>query len=175
MAEKADVERKSYDSLLSDLSKDKVLGLFLDHLKKEHNFSEKEILDTIQKDDSEIMIPVGIFNEKLSSLESIIKYLVENLEMKNKDIARLLGRNIRTTWTTYNNAKKKFSKKIIVIDNVYSIPVSRFTDRRFSVLEIIVTFLRERYHLSFHNIAVLLKRHDSTILTVYHRAKKKKE
>ena len=46
-------------------------------------------------------------------------------------------------------------------------------DRSFSTLESIVRYLKESCHLSLHEIAVILNRDDSTIWTVYDRAKRK--
>ena len=54
------------------------------------------------------------------------------------------------------------------------IPLSVLLDRKVSVLEVIVEFLKEKLHLSYHKIAVLTNRNDRTIWTVYNRAKKKR-
>ena len=54
-----------------------------------------------------------------------------------------------------------------------NIPSYIFKDRSLSVLEAIVKYLKEERMLSYHEIAVLLKRNDRTIWTVYSRVKKK--
>lgn len=54
-----------------------------------------------------------------------------------------------------------------------NIPSYIFKDRNLSVLEVIATYLKEERMLSYHEIAVLLKRNDRTIWTVYNRVKKK--
>ncbi|GAF99559.1 unnamed protein product, partial [marine sediment metagenome] len=54
-----------------------------------------------------------------------------------------------------------------------NIPSYIFKDRTLSVLEAIVKYLKEERMLSYHEIAVLLKRDDRTIWTVYNRVKKK--
>jgi len=72
----------------------------------EQFFSIKELLKTkgitpdellrIEKQRKEL-VPVNIFNNnKLSALESIVKYLKENINLSNKEIARLLNRDSRT-------------------------------------------------------------------------------
>lgn len=55
------------------------------------------------------------------------------------------------------------------------IPHFIFQDRTLSVLEVIAEYLKEKRNMSFHEIAVALKRDDRTIWTVYSRAKKKRE
>lgn len=54
------------------------------------------------------------------------------------------------------------------------IPHFIFQDRTLSVLEVIAEYLKEKRNMSFHEIAVALKRDDRTIWTVYSRAKKKR-
>jgi hypothetical protein len=54
------------------------------------------------------------------------------------------------------------------------IPSSIFIDRKLSVLEILVEYLKEKRNLNYHQIASLLNRDDRTIWTVYNRAKKKR-
>jgi hypothetical protein len=56
-----------------------------------------------------------------------------------------------------------------------NIPSSVLKDRKLSVLEIIVEYMKEEMELSFHQIAVLLNRNDRTIWTVYARAKNKRK
>ena len=50
---------------------------------------------------------------------------------------------------------------------------SFFRGNNLSILESIVRYLKETGSLSYHNIAILLKRDDRTIWTVYKRALKK--
>jgi len=54
------------------------------------------------------------------------------------------------------------------------IPISVFADRSLASLEAVVEYMKENLELSYHEIAVLLKRNDRTIWTCYHRAKKKR-
>ncbi len=109
----------------------------------------------------------------MGSLESIVKYLKENLNIKVKKIASLLNRNDKTIWSTFSNAKRKYPEKLIEQESKVNIPISIFGSRKLSVLESIVYYLKENYELSFHEIALILKRDDRTIWTVYQKAKKK--
>ncbi|MDP6641882.1 MAG: hypothetical protein QGF74_00675 [Candidatus Nanoarchaeia archaeon] len=135
---------------------------------------KKDVIGTeYKKDYSLTEIPSSIFNEKLGSLESIVKYLRENLNIKISKIASLLNRNDKTIWATYNKAKKKYPEKFKEQESKANIPVSIISSRKFSVLESIVYYLKENYDINFHEIALILKRNDRTIWTVYQKAKKK--
>lgn len=156
----------------AEISASDILTAFIRHLKEEHNYSSEQISKLIRKEG--ITIPVSIFTEKISCLETVTKYLIEVLGLKNKDAAKLLNRNARTIWTTYQNAVKKFPQKFSLKEKCrFSVPASEFQNRLFSALEVVVMHLKENYNLGFHEIAALLKRDDSTVWTVYHRALKK--
>ena len=117
-------------------------------------------------------IPYSAFNNKTSSLETCVKYLRENLGMRFCDISRLLNRSPSTIVITYKKAVEKYPKQFRT-EFKDSIPAKILKDRRYSVLETIVMFLKPSHTLS--EIAVLLKRDTRTIWTVYQRAKKKDE
>ena len=162
---KQDVEKK----LLATLS----------HLKKQ-GFSSEEIIEFVNRllrveVKEEIKIPISVFNnEKLSSLETIVKYLRENLLLSFKQIASLTNRNNVALAVSYRNAKKKLEAKFVVEEiSPYSLPVTILQDRKLSVLENIVSYLKDTFGLAYHKIALLLNRDDRTIWTVYQRAKKK--
>ena len=155
----------------------KILKLALDEIKEKYNLSSSEILSFVEEKPvaKEILIPVSVFeNEKLSALEIICKYLKEDLEFSYNKIALLLNRNHRTIWTTYNNAVKKLKEKLIVNETRYFVPASIFADRKLSVLEAIVSYLRERYKLRYSEIAVLLNRDERNVWGVYQRKLGKK-
>jgi len=151
-----------------------VLELFLRHLEAEHGFSREKLQRLVTAQKQEVHIPLSVFSDRLSALETVVKYMSENLGMKNSAISRMLGRNLRTTWTTYRNTAKKSPGRFILSGHErFYIPASAIADRRFSTLETIVLHLKDSYDLSLREIALLLKRDDSTIWTVYHRAQKK--
>ncbi len=121
----------------------------------------------------EVQIPISIFRNGLSGLEAISKYLKDVLRMRFCEIASILNRDDRTIWNAYTNANKK-SKDFIVEETNHLIPVSLFSDRNLSVLEIITSYLKETSNLRFCDIAGLLNKNDRTIWTVYNRFKKKR-
>ena len=160
------------DLASSNLIKDKEFM----RLKEPYNrlklrYGKLEILSALERE--EIFIPLSIFNKKLSSLEVISKYLFENRHLSLKKISELLNRSNRNIWNSYNRSKKKFSEELAVKESIL-IPISILRNLDFTLLEIIVSYLKENLELSYHKIAVLLQRDDRTIWTVYNRVKKKK-
>lgn len=123
-----------------------------------------------------LMLPCSIFdNPSLSALETIVKYLHENKVFTFANIARMLNRDQRAINTTYRVAKKKMLLPLQILDSKYHIPVSVFTDRKFSVLEHIVSFLKKEYSLSYREIGKLLRRNERTVWTTYQRARTKEK
>ena len=160
----------SKDKPISKLEKDEeFIGLKELYSRLKLRYSKLEILSILEK---EIFIPLSIFNKKLSSLEVISKYLVENKNLSLKKISVLLYRSNRNIWNAYNKSKKKFSKKLIIKESVL-LPVSVLGNLKFTLLENIVSYLKYHQKLSYHEIGVILHRDDRTIWTVYNRAKKR--
>jgi len=68
----------------------------------------KKLKKRLAVDKKTIWIPISIFTDKkLGLLESLTKYLREDIEMTNYQIAGALNRDNRTIWTSYSRAKKK--------------------------------------------------------------------
>ena len=148
---------------------------------KEQGLSSEEISKLINKllklpAREDVKVPLSVFkNDYLSSLETIVKYLRENLLLSYKQIASLTNRNDIALAVTYRNAKRKMEAKFVEEISPYSIPVSILQDRNLSVLENVASYLKDTFGLTYHKVAVLLNRNDRTIWTVYQRAKKKKK
>jgi len=147
---------------------------------KEQGLSAQDIIELVNKlfkvpVKEEVKVPISVFkNEHLSGLETIVKYLRENLLLSFKQIASLTNRNNVALAVSYRNAKAKLEAKFVVEEiSPYSLPVKILQDRNLSVLENIVSYLKDTFGLAYHKIALLLNRNDRTIWTVYQRAKKK--
>ena len=120
-------------------------------------------------------VPVTIFaNDTLTPLEALVKYLHENHSTRLVRIAELTGRDQRAIGTTYHRAARKMRSRIIAAATQYHIPLRIMPDERLSPFERIATHLHERYALTYHEIALLLKRDDRTIWTVCNRAAAKR-
>ncbi len=125
----------------------------------------------------DVPVPSSIFSDRSRSiLEAATTYLKEEKKCTLRHIAHLLHRDERTIWTCYSRAKKKqqkakAQKHLPSVD----IPTSVFHDRRFSSLEAVVVYLKEKRGFSFREISHLLSRDERTIWTCYARTKKKQE
>jgi transcription initiation factor TFIIIB Brf1 subunit/transcription initiation factor TFIIB len=130
--------------------------------KKEKIF--REILKTKEKG-----IPISAFKSKLSGLEIIIKYLREIENKSFREISIILNRKLSTIYNTYNNSKIKSKNKLDTTNNSICIPYNIFSNRKYSVLESIVYYLKSKHNLSLFEISKLLNKNYSTIKTVYRR------
>ena len=146
--------------------KNKELFREISKIKQEYKLSDKDLLNLINK---QILIPISIFFNS-SPLESLVKYLKENLNLNYNEIAKLLNRDQRTIWVTYNNINKKNIK--LNTKSKLLIPIEIFSNRKLSSLENLVSYLIN-LNYSFSQISQLLNRDYRTIWTCYQRAKKK--
>ena len=162
---------------VSDIKLKELLKIFISHLKNNHKLNSGEIADLFgKKIDRKESLPISIFNnEELSCLETVVKFLKEDFNLKNHEIALLLNRNDRTIWATYNIACKKRKEKLIVKESERKIPISIFTERKLSVLEAIVGYLKEQIELTYSEVSRLLNRDSRNIWTIYNRYKLKNE
>ncbi|MBI2141149.1 hypothetical protein HYU16_01875 [Candidatus Woesearchaeota archaeon] len=136
--------------------------------------SEEQVVRLLEERGEAIHIPVSIFsNTKLSGLELVCKYLKEELSIHFSEISKLLNRDYRTVWTTYSIASKKHKGALSVPRSKYFFPTLILTDRRLSVLEAIVSYLKDELGLRFTEIGSELHRDQRNIWTVYRRAKRK--
>lgn len=160
----------------ANASKEELLEAFLNHLRKEHTFTDEEANALLQEaqQHAQTLLPINIFNtEALSSLEAIVKYLKEVKKLTFHEIAVVLKRDDRTIWTTYAKSRKKMLAHFHLLPSKYVVPAALFAERKLSVLETLAHYLRETLKLSLHDIATLLNRDDRTIWTVCSRARKK--
>jgi parallel beta-helix repeat protein len=114
--------------------------------------------------------PATIFTKELGTLESITKYMKENLGMSYHKIAELLNRDERTIWTAYNKARIKQKELIEIKETEIFLPISIFVDREYTPLESIIIFLK-KYKFKYSEIAKLLNRNQRNIWAIYNRIK----
>ena len=140
----------------------------------------KEILKLIKKNEwqkkqqESSFIPVSLFSATpLSSLEAITVYLRDVKQLRFTEMEKLLNRNQIALSTTYRNARKKYPKIIRIKETKYFIPCSIFSNKKLSVLENIVFYLKHEYNLMNVQISQQLNKDQRTIWTVFDRAKKK--
>lgn len=155
---------------LNSINYEELFNEFLTFVKEKYNIKEEDLKKVPAS--KEIKIPLSIFNETLGPLESIVKYLKEDVKLTYEEIAKLLYRTKSPIVVTYKNSVKKFNQKLDVKSNFF-VPISIFSNLKLSILESIVKYMKENLSLTYHNIAVLLKRDDRTIWTIYNRSLKK--
>jgi DNA-directed RNA polymerase specialized sigma24 family protein len=153
------------------LNKKEIIQVIIEKLKEKYNLNKKEIL-TIIKSKENVKIPVTIFSKELGGLESIVKYMKENLNMNYNEIGKELKRDERTIWTAYKKAKEKQKEILKLKKTNILIPVSIFENEKLTILESIVFYLRKK-EMKFSEIAKLLNRDQRNIWTIYSRADKK--
>ena len=152
--------------------KKRVTELLLQLIDSLSDQEKREFVDVIMKRGRGM--PISVFQSKLSGLELLVRYLRDVEQKSFKEIAQMLNRNVQTIYTTYRKAKIKFPDQLDLSNYSVIIPLDIFTNRKFSVLESIVFYLKNQ-GLNFRKIATLLNRDYNTVRTVYLRYSKKNE
>ena len=143
-------------------------------LREKYKVSIEDLLEIAKKkleEAVEIRIPIIIFKQGISPAEVLCKYLKENKGLRFSEIAKLINRDERTVWINYRGAVEKKKEKIKV-EKKALVSVKVFADRRLSVLESVVNYLKGK---GFRNseIAEMLNKDQRNVYTLYSRAKKK--
>ena len=98
-------------SQIARLTERSYTTIWLTHKKKNKTKRNKKKSGKKRVLNNNILLPISIFNDQLSILESIVKYLKEVLNLRYYEIANLLGRDNRTVWTVYKRVKEKERRK----------------------------------------------------------------
>ncbi len=133
-------------------------------IKNKYNLSLKELQKLILYDIE--LFPSSIFTNKLTVLESIVKYMKEELGLNYHSIGELLNRNEKNIWHTYNNAKRKYQKRLLIEGELIPISLEILRNRKLSPLAAIIQSLSTIQRLSTKEIAKLLRRNYKTIWTI---------
>jgi len=147
-----------------------ILSPLIDHFKEEYKLTKEDLIN-IYEGIEEIKVPLSIFS-KLSPLEALVKYLKEDLGLRFSEIASKLNRDDRSIWRTYHQAKSKNVSFKLKKDELL-IPISIFKNRKLSILENLVVYLKNELKISVKEISSFVNKDISTIWTAYSRAKKK--
>ena len=169
-----EIERKKENEFgISKDHEERFLAEMLSHiserLKQKYKYSDGELLKLWNNND--VLIPVGIFSGKISPAEALAKFLRENHDMTYVQISKHIGRDGRSVWANYKRASKKMPWPFEVANDV-CVPLSIFSAEK-SILESIVSYLKEVKQFRNKKIAKLLNKNSANIWTVYNRAKKK--
>jgi hypothetical protein len=172
MANKKEEERgNDFSNLI------KLFDFAIEELREKHGLDEKEIISVVKKRieaKKEFSVPVNIFEDrKLGALESVVKYLREEMRLTYHEIAVHLGRDDRTIWSSYNSSVKKRKEPFSIKESKYNIPVSSVGNSKLGILEAVVLYMKDILNLRYRSIAQILNRNERTIWTTYKRAVKK--
>jgi len=144
-------------------------------LKEKYNYSDEQIYEVFVKGKEEaLLVPVSIFSFKLAPAEALIKYLKETHDINYHEISVLINRNERSVWASYQRAIKKMPSKFEISDDIL-VPVSIFQDNKLSILECLISYLKDAKQMKNSKIAVLLNKNPNNIWTIYNRKKTKEE
>lgn len=143
--------------------------------KEKYRLNDYELIDLIleKKVDGKDSVPIDIFVSKLGCLEAAVKYLRENKGLEFKEIAGLVGRSSGVVINSYRKAVKKFSEKFAPKSEIL-VPVKVFTNKKFSILENLVVYLKDELGFRFRKIGKMIQRNEKTVWTVYKRAEIKR-
>jgi hypothetical protein len=150
----------------------------LEFLKDKYEIRSDEIVlvsnkASLERGFDRFFIPIAIFRYNLSPLSCVVKYLRENLELRFTKIAAILKRDNSTIWDAYQKAKKEMPDHYLEENSKHYIPITMFNNRKLSILESLVYYLKTKFDVKFTEIAQLTKRSPKTIWTSHDRAKKK--
>ncbi|MDP7323216.1 MAG: hypothetical protein QF632_00480 [Candidatus Woesearchaeota archaeon] len=84
-------------------------------------------------------------------------------------LAKKLNKSYQTVWQTYNHAQSKHPIKLRIKPSIIQIPITIFRKQCTTVLQSLVTYLREELQLSYKEIGAILKRNKQTVYTIHTR------
>jgi len=148
------------------LNKKEVIEIIIKKLKTKYNISRKEFLEIIKAREG-ISIPITIFTKELGGLETVSKYMKENLNMSYKNTAKELGRDNRTIWTAYKKATEKQKTPIKIKETKIQIPISIFENKELTILESLVIYLKDKKIMKYSEIAKFLERDQRNNKKIY--------
>ena len=132
-------------------------------------FSKDEIIEILSEEKE--TIPIEIFKKELGALESITKYMKENMNLTYVKISEIINRNQKTIWTAYKKSNEKFSIKF-KDETEHPIPIEIFKSTNLTILETIISYLRNK-NMKFSEIGQVLNRDQRNIWTINNRIKNK--
>ncbi|MFQ5475241.1 MAG: hypothetical protein ACE5DM_05390 [Candidatus Nanoarchaeia archaeon] len=159
---------------------DKIKQVFstLVHLFKDQGLSPQQLMNMYQRTDQPIdksVVPVSVFATSLSPSESLCKYLKEVHDLTYKEISLIINRDERSVWTSYRRSQEKGAALFTSLATDILIPVRIFADRRLSILEHVVLYLKEKTGVTSYKIAKMLNKTPSVIYTIHKRAIAKRQ
>lgn len=160
--------------LLANFNPHQLLKLILQQLQQEKKIPVEELLKIYYQSQKEKTLPLSIFAQKLPPTAALCKYLSENEELSNREIAKILHLQEKSVWATLARAKRKMKAKFSFGEEKYILPLSLFSHPSLSLLESVVSYLHQIYHLKNPQIAKLLHKSPNSIAVLAKRGREKK-
>lgn len=168
--------RKDFSTVLTTIDSQKLLKQLLRQLHQQQNLQLDEVIHLFQEVNQEINIPLSVFSGKLYPAEALCKYLKEKENLSYSEMGKLLHRDNKNIWATYQRAKKKMKKpkrSFLKKEEKYFLPLSLFANLSLSLLENLVLYLHQTYSLTNPQIAKLLHKSPPSMAVLYKRAREK--
>ena len=150
------IDNKDYISKTNEFTEFSALA---ERLRAYYGISYRDLFEMLAGD----RIPIQIFSTNLTPLESLTKYLKENLHKSFAQIAELLRKSPQSIYQAYRHAREKMSVAFTFEPKEYAIPLLFFKDSKRSVLSTVVAYLVIEHRMSVTQIASLLNRSPSSI------------
>ncbi len=170
-----DISQDLLQELLANLSSEQLLKQLLRQMQREQCLELTKLVSLFQEAKQEAGVPLSLFAQKMPPAGALCKYLKENKQFSNKEIAGLLNRDQKSIWGSYQRAKKKKLWKQGQKQEAYYLPISIFSNRSLSLLESVVLHLHQTYNLTNPQIAKLLHKSPNSMAVLLKRAKEKNE
>lgn len=145
-------------------------------LMQKYDFGEINPIEMLEKD---VMLPLTIFQQNLKSIEAITVYLVDIKGFTPEEVSLSLNKDKKVIKQAYENAKLKLNRQLnekeLEEGNKHEIyvPLMIFKQRKLSMLESLVKYLKESHNLKYVQIGEIFKLNQRTIWTLYNRSTKK--
>lgn len=148
-------------------------------LMQKYDFGEVNPLEMLEKD---VLLPLTVFQLGLKRIEAITVYLVDIKGFTPEDVSLSLNKDKAVIKQAYETAKFKLNaqntqlnERELEENNKHEIyvPLMIFKQRKLSMLESLVKYLKESYDLKYVQIGDILKLNQRTIWTLYNRSNKK--
>ncbi len=161
-----------FEALIQSVNSRELLQILLQKVKKD-GMEIEDVIELFQDSNHEISVPISLFSSNLHPMEALCKYLIEIERLSKSNVARVLQRNIKTIWANYERSK---GKELFMTGNQqYTIPLSLFQKRKLSIMEHVVSFLKQVHDFSNKEISQLLGKSPNSIAVLAKRAKVKDE
>jgi DNA-directed RNA polymerase specialized sigma24 family protein len=148
-------------------AKSQAIKLIEKEIKSKFRINKEQLESLFER--KETIIPIEIFTKELGVLESLVKYMKENLNLRYKEIAELTARDERTIWTAYNKSRKKMKNSLDIRKSTPSIGIEKLVNEKLTFLESAIVYLKEK-GIKYSEIAKLLSRDQRNIRAIHLRA-----